>query len=146
MFLNRSIRLRFVPCCVNERVVDVFACEVVIAIVFGDNIAAVIYVPGFKAIDFLFDTPAGRVVFVGDIAPVVRVLYLRCLCPLDEVHPAVNLHYISITSSAVELRKLENRGFFDTDQEKFLGERVFDLNGRDLDIRFELHSDRICPE
>ena len=42
--------------------------------------------------------------------------------------------------------RLENWGFFDTAQDRFLGERVFDLNGRDLDIRFGLHSERICPE
>ena len=43
---------------VNARAVDVFTHEVVIAIVFGDHVAAVIQVAGAKAIDLLFATPA----------------------------------------------------------------------------------------
>ena len=43
---------------VDARAVDVFAQQVVIAVVFGDNVRAVIDVPGAKAIDLLFTAPA----------------------------------------------------------------------------------------
>jgi len=43
--------------------VDVFAREVVIAIVFSDNVTAVIYVPGFIAIDILFDAPPTLMIY-----------------------------------------------------------------------------------
>ncbi|MBC8472028.1 MAG: hypothetical protein H8D56_21430 [Planctomycetes bacterium] len=38
---------------INARTVDVFAREVVIAIVFSDNVTSVIYVPGSIAVDIL---------------------------------------------------------------------------------------------
>nr|MBC8470150.1 hypothetical protein [Planctomycetota bacterium] len=44
---------------IYARAVDVFAREVVIAVVFGYDVTAVIYIPGFIAIDILFDTRGG---------------------------------------------------------------------------------------
>ena len=43
---------------VDSRAVDVFAQQVVIAVVFGDNVGAVIDVPRAEAIDLLFTAPA----------------------------------------------------------------------------------------
>jgi hypothetical protein len=43
---------------VDARAVDVFAQQVVIAVVFGDHVGAVIDVAGAVAIDLLFNAPA----------------------------------------------------------------------------------------
>jgi len=47
---------------INARTVDVFARQIAVVVVFGDNVTAVIYVSGRIAIDILFDTPATRVI------------------------------------------------------------------------------------
>ena len=59
---------------INARTVDVFAHEVVIAIVFGNNVVAVMEVRGSVAINGLFDAPAGWVIFVGDGVPICRIV------------------------------------------------------------------------
>jgi len=65
-----------------------FAHEVAIAVVFGNNVVAVVEVRGGVAIDRLFDAPAGRVIFVGDGVPVCRIVARTEACPLHVVHPA----------------------------------------------------------
>jgi len=59
---------------VDARAVDVFAQQVVIAVVFGDHVGAVIEVPGGVAIDLLFNAPAANIVLVGDFLPIRGVL------------------------------------------------------------------------
>ena len=56
------------------RAVDVFAQQVVIAVVFGDHVGAVMDIAGGIAIDLLFNAPAGYIVLVGDFLPVRGVL------------------------------------------------------------------------
>jgi len=63
---------------IDPRAVDVFAQQVVIAVVFGDHVGAVgfdrlttgIDVAGAVAIDLLFNAPAGYIVLVGDLLPI----------------------------------------------------------------------------
>ena len=73
---------------VDARAVDVFAQQVVIAIVFGDHVVAVIQVSGAVAIDLLFAAPAIYIVFVVNRLPIRRILSRRRPRPLDIVHPA----------------------------------------------------------
>jgi hypothetical protein len=42
---------------INARTVDVFAREVVIAVVFGDNVTSVIYVPGSTVAEAINKSP-----------------------------------------------------------------------------------------
>jgi len=62
---------------VDSRAVDVFAQKVVIAVVFGDNLGAVIYVPRAVAVDLLFTAPAVNIVFVVNLLPFGRILLRR---------------------------------------------------------------------
>ena len=59
---------------VHTRAIDEFAEKVVIAIVFGDDMVAIMDVTSAIAIDLLFDALSMYIMFVGDLLPVIRVL------------------------------------------------------------------------